>query len=376
MKKFIILLCTHILCLLPLSAQASGEWSGTGFALNGGYVVTNYHVIDGAASLKVRGIQGDFSKSYKAIVVATDPTHDLAIIKIADSRFMGFGEIPYSLKSDLVDVGEDIFVLGYPMIDMLGEEVKLTTGIVSSRTGFAGEVSLYQISAPIQGGNSGGPLLDSNGDVVGVVNAKIRDDVADNVCYAIKSPYLRLFIQSNIGTNVIPTNRKLAGKSLVEKVRAIKPFVFIIQATSSSASGNRTRSSSSSGHTSGAYRVGDVVSMNGVPSMVIYTNSSGQHGLLMSLKQTRSNWSEANSWCNSLGKGWHLPNKEELGALYANKSAINTALAKKGYSQLDTTYWASDPYSSDYGWYVNISTGYSTLNYKSSYSSVRAMYIF
>lgn len=376
MNKFIILLCTHILCLLPLSAQASGEWSGTGFALNGGYVVTNYHVVDGATSLKVRGIKGDFSNSYKAIVVATDPTHDLAIIRISDSRFMGFGEIPYSLKSDLVDVGEDIFVLGYPMIDLLGEEIKLTNGIVSSRTGFAGEVSLYQISAPIQGGNSGGPLFNSNGDVVGVVNAKIRDDVADNVCYAIKSPYLRLFVQSNISTDVIPTNRKLVGKSLVEKVRAIKPFVFIIHATSGSASSNSSRRSSGSGYASGANKVGNVVSMNGVSGMVIYLDSSGQHGLLMSLKQTRNNWSGANSWCNSLGKGWHLPNKEELGALYVNKSTINAALVKRGYAQLDTTYWASDPYSPDYGWYVNISTVYSTLNYKSSYSSVRAMYIF
>lgn len=89
-------------------------------ALSNGYITTNYHVIDGATSVHVYGIQGNFSKGYKAKVVASDKVNDLAIIKIDDYNFSGFGNVPYS--------GEDVFVLGYPMTSTMGDEIKLTTG--------------------------------------------------------------------------------------------------------------------------------------------------------------------------------------------------------------------------------------------------------
>ena len=226
----------NIKCLLILlfvfgatSFAKADEWTGTGFALKGKYVITNHHVVDGARTLKVRGVRGDFTKMYNAVVVAKDESHDMAIIRIEDNSFPGFGEIPYTLKSGLSEVGENIFVLGYPLLSSMGEEVKLTTGIISSRSGFQGEVSSYQVSAPIQPGNSGGPLFDVNGDVVGIVNAKHRQ--ADNASYAIKSPYMRLFIQNSVGGSIIPTNRKMVGWSLISKVKSIKPFVFIIYAS-------------------------------------------------------------------------------------------------------------------------------------------------
>ena len=215
-----------LLLLCAICVAKGDEWTGTGFALNGGYVITNNHVVEGAHSLQVRGIKGDFTKMYKAVVVATDVAHDLALIRIEDSKFTGFGEIPYAIKSNLSEVGEEIFVLGYPLLSSMGDEIKLTTGVISSRSGFQGEVSTYQVSAPIQPGNSGGPLFDSNGDVVGIVNAKHRQ--ADNASYAIKSPYMHLFIQNGVGARIIPTNRKLVGWSLTGKVKAIKPFVFIV----------------------------------------------------------------------------------------------------------------------------------------------------
>lgn len=373
MKKLILLLSTLILCAQAALAQES-EWSGSGFALNGRYIVTNNHVVDGATTLKVRGINGDFVKKYNAVVVATDATHDLAIIKITDSSFMGFGDIPYRLQPDIAEVGEEVFVLGYPHISAMGEEIKLTTGVISSRSGFKGEVSAYQISAPIQPGNSGGPLFDSKGNLIGVVNAIIAN--AQNVGYAIKSPYLKLFIQNNINTNIIPTKGTLSGMTLAEKVRAIRPFVFIIHASTNGAA-NRSRTQSRSGHDGSLLksRIGDIVTVNGITGIVLHIDSSG-HGLLMSIKQTKQNWSGAKSWCKSLGSGWHLPSVEELEILYNRKSVINPILKRKGYAALDVMYWTNSEYDSDYARYANISTGYTYVNYKSAYSSVRAMYLF
>ncbi len=208
----------------------SSDWSGTGFALNNGYVVTNYHVVDGAKTIVVQGIQGLFAISYNATVIATDKTNDLAIIKISDSRFKGFGKIPYRVKTAVSEVGEDVFVLGYPLTSTMGDEIKLTTGVISSRTGFQGDVSLYQISAPIQPGNSGGPLFDGNGNLIGIVNAKHTG--AENVSYAIKTSYLNNLVESTSSASLLPTVNTIAGMSLSNKVKSIKNFVFIIKCSS------------------------------------------------------------------------------------------------------------------------------------------------
>lgn len=201
-------------------------WSGTGFALNNGYIATNYHVVDGAKSISVKGIKGAFNVEYKADVVAADKVNDLAIIKINDSRFSGFGVVPYRAKTTTSEVGEDIFVLGYPLTATMGDEIKLTTGVISSKTGFQGDVSLYQISAPIQPGNSGGPLFDGNGNLIGIVNAKHKG--AENVSYAIKVSYLRNLMESVTSENLFPVKNSLIGQTLTGKVKNVKKFVFMI----------------------------------------------------------------------------------------------------------------------------------------------------
>ncbi len=207
-----------------------GDWGGTGFALNNGYVATNYHVVEGAASIKISGVQGNFSTSYSANVVASDKFNDLAILKINDPAFKGFGTIPYKVKTTLDEVGEDIFVLGYPLTATMGEEIKLTTGIISARTGFQGDVSLYQISAPVQPGNSGGPLFDSKGDLIGIVNAKHTE--AENVGYAIKTSYLQNLMATSLSSNILPTSNTISALSLSEKVKRLKNFTFMITCSS------------------------------------------------------------------------------------------------------------------------------------------------
>lgn len=161
--------------------------------------------------------------------------------------------IPYSVKTTTSEVGEEVFVLGYPLTATMGDEIKLTTGVVSSKSGFQGDVSEYQISAPIQPGNSGGPLFDSKGNVIGIVSAKHVG--AENVGYAIKTSYLRNLMESAITTNVLPQNNKISSLNLSGKVKAVKNYVYYINCSSTGngipnyASSYRGGSSSSSGRT-------------------------------------------------------------------------------------------------------------------------------
>ena len=202
------------------------QWSGTGFALNDGYIVTNYHVIDGAKSISIQGVKGNFDTHYAVTLVGCDKNNDLALLKISDSNFTGFGPIPYAISNTTSEVGEDVFVLGYPLTSTMGDEIKLTTGIISSRTGFQGDVALYQISAPIQPGNSGGPLFDKKGNVIGIVSAKHSG--AENVGYAIKTMYLRNLVESCANASIIPTNNTISTLALTGKVKKEKSFVFFI----------------------------------------------------------------------------------------------------------------------------------------------------
>lgn len=207
--------------------QPSNNWSGTGFALKEGYIVTNYHVIEGAKSISIQGVNGDFNNSFNATIIGSDKNNDLALLKITDSSFVDFGIIPYAITSTTSDVGEEIFVLGYPLISTMGDEIKLTTGIISSKTGFQGDVALYQISAPIQPGNSGGPLFDKKGNIIGIVSAKHAG--AENVGYAIKTSYLRNLIESCASPSIIPTTNNVSTLPLTGKVKYEKNFVLFIK---------------------------------------------------------------------------------------------------------------------------------------------------
>lgn len=205
------------------------EWTGTGFAISDGYVATNYHVVNGAKTIMVKGVNGNMDNAYKGYVIASDREHDLAIVQIVDKKFKGFDEIPYSLGKSVPEVGDDIFVLGYPMTKTMGNEVKLTDGIISAASGYKGDNSMYQISAAVQSGNSGGPLFDNKGNVAGIICAKHTD--AENANYAIKVSYLLSLIRSSdIGIKL--PNNNIGSKSLSKQVKQIEPFVYLIECNS------------------------------------------------------------------------------------------------------------------------------------------------
>lgn len=207
--------------------QKNNTSSGTGFFLsNNGYIVTNNHVIENAqnGNIKITGINEDYHKSYQARVEVTDKQNDLAILKITDP--LPVIKVPYVFKFTTSSVGEDCFVLGYPLISSMGKDIKLTTGIISSKTGFDSNIAQYQISAPVQPGNSGGPLFDKNGNIIGVVQAKHTQ--AENAGYAIKASYIRNLVELLPTSIAFPQTNLLKGKSLPQQVEQASKSVCLI----------------------------------------------------------------------------------------------------------------------------------------------------
>lgn len=211
------------------TASKVQSWSGSSVVIGDKYIATNYHVIEEAKSLRVCGIDGNINSEYEAEIIASDKYNDLAILKITDIRFDGFDDIKYGSITNTIDVGSSIYVLGYPLTSTMGNNLKLTTGVVSSKSGFQGDVSQYQISAAVQPGNSGGPLFDYKGNLVGIVSAKHVG--AENVGYAIKLSYLKNLIESTNEKIVLPNNNTIVSNSLSEQVKAISPFVLMIKAS-------------------------------------------------------------------------------------------------------------------------------------------------
>lgn len=210
------------------AAGALSQWSGTGFALYNNYIATNYHVVDGAQSILVRGVHGDFTKDYKAVVVATDKYNDLAILKV-EGVTISNSNIPYAVRTATADVAEEVFVLGYPMTAVLGEQIKFTDGKINSKTGYMGDVSLYQISASLHGGNSGGPVFDENGNVIAVAVAHLDRATTENVNYAIKASYLRNLMESVISEDILPKANTISQLKRSEMVKKIQNFVYYIE---------------------------------------------------------------------------------------------------------------------------------------------------
>ncbi len=204
----------------------TGKRSASGFLLsNDGFIITNYHVIENTKNVTVRGVNGNKKSSLSASVIYTDSTNDLAILKLDDK--ITINTPVYTLRNTACEIGESIFVLGYPLTNAMGEDIKLTDGLVSSQNGYKGDTTSYQISAPVQPGNSGAPLFDKNGAVVGVINAKLSG--AENATYAIKLTHVLAAMQK-AGVKQPAAANSLSGKPLTQQVKAIQDFVYIVEA--------------------------------------------------------------------------------------------------------------------------------------------------
>jgi len=170
--------------------------SGTGFFItNDGYLLTNHHVVEGLSDVSIKTEKGWLS----AKVVKVDNQNDLAVLK-ADGKFAALPVV----SSRKVGLGDEVFTIGFPQIGVQGISAKYTKGNISSLTGVKDDPRNFQISVPVQPGNSGGPLVNEYGNVVGVVVARLNaakllketGRIPQNVNYAVKSSFANSFLES------------------------------------------------------------------------------------------------------------------------------------------------------------------------------------
>ena len=192
-------------------AERKAMYTGTGFFVDPtGYIITNAHVVTDKIYVAIRDFNGKF---YRATVVAQDKQNDLALLQV-DGSFPSLHIVP----SEQAEKGQRVLTVGYPQISIQGNESKVTDGIINSFSGIKGDANWFQISVPIQGGNSGGPLVNDNGDVLGVVVASldvqkvfaITGDIPQNVNYAIKSSLLLNFLSAQQVLNTTQPKGKIS----------------------------------------------------------------------------------------------------------------------------------------------------------------------
>lgn len=131
------------------NVNQKAKYSGSGALISGNVVVTNYHVIKENQKIGVVFNEDEGPKEYNAKILCEDKQNDLALLTINDPKFKPVSNITYEISNTTSSVGTKVFTMGYPLSQYLGNEVKITDGIISSKTGFQGDVSTYQISAPI-----------------------------------------------------------------------------------------------------------------------------------------------------------------------------------------------------------------------------------
>jgi serine protease Do len=199
--------------------------TGTGFLIDGkGYLLTNYHVISKTKSLT---IVNNKQEEFRAKIIYTDPAKDLAILKIEDEDFMPFNSLPYGFKKSGADLGEQIYTLGYPR-----SEVVYGEGYMSAKTGLNGDTSNCQITISANPGNSGGPVLNQKGEIIGVLSSKEKN--ADGVVFAVQTKEVfkainELKKDTTYNKIKISSNSSLNGMNRVQQVKKLEDCVFMIK---------------------------------------------------------------------------------------------------------------------------------------------------
>jgi TPR repeat protein/S1-C subfamily serine protease len=171
---------------------------GTGWPIQPGYIVTNQHVVSGKKKIAVVSNSGE---KISAAVLIEDRINDLALLQVNHPE-----KLPPALPIAKLSakIGSKVFTIGYPHPDIMGTKPKLTEGIVNALSGYMDDPRILQISVPVQSGNSGGPLLNMSGEVIGIVTAKLSavkmfnwtGDLPQNVNYAVKSTYIAALLDS------------------------------------------------------------------------------------------------------------------------------------------------------------------------------------
>ena len=202
--------------------KIEANFRATGFLIDvTGYIVTNAHVINKARNLIVENKKGD---QFYASPVYVSTSTDLAILKINDTSFRNFTSLPYSIRKSSAELGEQIFTLGYPR-----DEVVYGEGYLSAKSGYSGDTSSYQISISVNPGNSGGPVINRNGEVIGIISSKETN--ADGVVFAIKSKNIYNALDEITKSEKIklPSSGTIKGLDRVHQIKKIEDCVFMVK---------------------------------------------------------------------------------------------------------------------------------------------------
>lgn len=181
----------------PPVAENSQRMSGTGVIINKtGHVLTNFHVVDACKKILVFGTD---RRERSAQRLGVDKRNDLALLQteVAGPDAPALLRVGHAVRS-----GENVMAVGYPLTGILSSEANVSFGYVSATAGIGDDTSVFQLSAPIHKGNSGGPILDSTGLLVGLVTSKLNPvttarvsgDIPQNIAFGIKSEVVQLFL--------------------------------------------------------------------------------------------------------------------------------------------------------------------------------------
>jgi S1-C subfamily serine protease len=199
---------------------------GTGFLVNAkGYLVTNYHVVENAKYIAVQNATG---KDLQARVVYLDTKRDIAILKIVDTAFKAPTVIPYAIKKTNADIAEPVFSLGYPRNDIVYGE-----GYLAAKTGYNGDTLSVQISINANSGNSGSPIINRNGEVIGILSA--RQTTAEGAVFAVQSKYIYEALNNMKKEDTtyqkvkLPTSSMLRGTDRTQQVKKIADYVYMVK---------------------------------------------------------------------------------------------------------------------------------------------------
>ncbi len=185
----------------PSAPPGTSLGSGSGVLVAPGIVVTNAHVIEGGSSFK-NGRGGN-----NLTMIAVDPMHDLAILQ------GDVDGIPLPMRNTAaIWLGESVLAAGYPLMDLLGADLKVSTGNVSGLKGWEGDVARFQFTAPIGSGSSGGAILDESGNLVGITSSSLahgnlrdRGAISENVNFGIKVSLVHEMLAAS-GIDIPPQN--------------------------------------------------------------------------------------------------------------------------------------------------------------------------